>query len=183
MACGQKKIIFTKIIVHPGWYNGDMKLFEKFIKKILRRAQDKKVDNKPKNTNEKIKVDDKKNPSSGSQKKQIGAENEFLKNLPPGVKIKRIEIGPKQIIKGIIYLAIFFSILSALKNFLVAGGVTQVPISKLIEGIKNQEVSKILVSDNEIVAETKDGQKILITSKEPNISLTEILQKEGVNRR
>ena len=158
-----------------------MKLFEKFTKKILRQAQDKKVGNKPKNNNEKIKVDDKKNPLPGSQKKQIGAENEFLKNLPPGVKIKRIEIGPKQIIKGIIYLAIFFSIMSALKNFLVAGGVTQVPISKLIEGIKNQEVSKILVSDNEIVAETKDGQKILITSKEPNISLTEILQKEGID--
>lgn len=144
-----------------------MKLFQNLFKKNNHKKEGKKE--KSVNNNETI----------GNNKPNI--EKDFLKNLPPGVKIKKIEIGPKQIIKSIIYLVLFFSILSTLKSFLVAGGVTQVPISKLIEGIKNEEVAKILVSDNEIVAETKDGQKILITSKEPNISLTEILQKEGVD--
>ncbi len=144
-----------------------MKLFQNLFKKNNHKKEGKKE--KIVNNNETI----------GNNKPNI--EKDFLKNLPPGVKIKKIEIGPKQIIKSIIYLVLFFSILSTLKSFLVAGGVTQVPISKLIEGIKNEEVAKILVSDNEIVAETKDGQKILITSKEPNISLTEILQKEGVD--
>jgi len=144
-----------------------MKIFEELIKRIKIK----------KTNNNKEKVEDK----GKENNKKINPGDDFMKNLPPGVKIKRIEIGPKQIIRSIIYLVIFFSILSALKNFLVAGGVTQVPISKLIEGIKKEEVAKILVSDNEIVAETKDGQKILITSKEPNVSLIEILQKEGVD--
>ena len=150
-----------------------MKIFEELIKKVKKQTNEKKVETKKKVSGDNNGKTDKNNSTK--------AESEFMKNLPPGVKIKRIEVGPKQIIKSIIYLVLFFSILSALKNFLVAGGVTQVPISKLIEGIKNEEVTKVVVSDNEIVAETKDGQKILITSKEPSISLTEILQKEGVD--
>ncbi len=167
-----------------------MKLFDDLIKKVLRQAQDKKVGKKINNTDEKVNTGDKKNKNKDGKTGNSNppkadafgrAGNDFMKNLPPGVKIKRIEVGPKQIIKSVIYLVLFFSLLSFLKDFLVAGGVTQVPISKLIEGIKNEEVVKVVVSDNEIIAETKDGEKILITSKEPNISLTEILQKEGVD--
>ena len=150
-----------------------MKLFEELIKKFKKQTSGEKVETKKKK-NENI---DGKTGNNNPPK----TENDFMKNLPPGVKIKRIEVGPKQIIRSVIYLVLFFSILSFIKDFLVAGGVTQVPISKLIEGIKNEEVAKVVVSDNEIVAETKDGQKILITSKEPSISLTEILQKEGVD--
>jgi len=149
-----------------------MKIFEDLIKKVKKQIPGKKVE-----TKKKVSGDN----NGKTDNNKVGTDNEFMKNLPPGVKIKRIEVGPKQIIKSIIYLVLFFSILSTLKNFLVAGGVTQVPISKLIEGIKKEEVAKIVVSDNEIVAETKDGQKILVTSKEPSISLTEILQKEGVD--
>ena len=152
-----------------------MKLFDDLMKKIKKKVSYAKATE-----------DLKKKKASGdtngkTDNNKTKAENDFMKNLPPGVKIKRIEVGPKQIIKSVIYLVLFFSILSVLKDFMVAGGVTQVPISKLIEGIKNEEVSKVVVSDNEIIAETKDGEKILITSKEPNISLTEILQKEGVD--
>ena len=162
-----------------------MKIFDDLIKKIKKKVSFAKtkedLKKKKVETKKKVNGDSNKKTDSSTASQSGRAGDEFIKNLPPGVKIKRIEVGPKQIIRSIIYLVLFFSILSTLKNFLVAGGVTQVPISKLIEGIKNEEVIKVVVSDNEIVAETKDGEKILITSKEPNISLTEILQKEGVD--
>ena len=99
-----------------------MKFFEDLKKKIKKPKLEKKNSVKQ---------------NSAEKNKNNEIPKELLDKLQPGVRIKRIEIGPKQIIKGIIYLAIFFSILSALKNFLVAGGVTQVPISKLIEGINS----------------------------------------------
>ncbi|MFA5749790.1 MAG: ATP-dependent zinc metalloprotease FtsH [Candidatus Shapirobacteria bacterium] len=122
---------------------------------------------------------DKKKAKKQDSAKQ--SKNEFLKNLPPGVKIKRIEVGPKQIIKLVIYAVIFFWLISTLKQFLMSQGVEQVPISQLVTSVKNQEVSKITVSDNEIIAELKNNEKILVTSKESGISMTEILQKEGID--
>jgi len=133
---------------------------------------------KKKKTEEK-KVEVEKNKKQSAEQKKIN--DDFLKNLPPGVKIKRIEIGPKQIIKWIIYVILFFWLLSTLRQFLVSNGVTQVPLSQLVGAIRNQEVSKITVSDNEVMAELKDSKKILVTSKESNISMTEILQKEGID--
>jgi len=114
-------------------------------------------------------------------KKKTDINDEFLKNLPPGVKIKRIEIGPKQIIKWAIYIILFFWLISTVRQFLTTNGVEQVPISQLIDSIKKDQVTKITVSDNDIVAEMKDNKKVLVTSKESTISLTEILQKEGVD--
>jgi len=114
-------------------------------------------------------------------KKKIDLENDFLKNLPPGVKIKKIEIGPKQIIKLVIWVVLIFWILSTLGQFLVKSGVNQVNISQLVESIKKDEISKVTVSDNEIIAESKDNKKILVTSKETSISLVELLQKEGID--
>ncbi len=144
-----------------------MKMFENLIKKInpkKKQNKDKKLEGKVKNQNKKTVIED-----------------EFLKNLPPGVKIKKIEIGPKQIIKWFIYLVLFFWLVSMLGQFLENSGVSQVPISELVSAAKKEEISKLVVSDNEIVAELKNEQKILVTTKEPSISLVEILQKEGVD--
>jgi cell division protease FtsH len=130
----------------------------------------------------KNKIADKKTETE-KVKKQVknNINDDFLKNLPPGVKIKQIQIGPKQLIKWAIYIVLFFWLISTVRQFLVSQGVEQVPISQLVGAVKNQEVSKITVSDNEIVAELKDNKKILVTSKESDISMTEILQKEGVD--
>jgi cell division protease FtsH len=132
-----------------------------------------------KQTQEKDKSGDKEKVKK--QDKNNTINDDFFKNLPPGVKIKKIEIGPKQIIKWVIYLVLLFWLISTLRQFIVSQGVEQVPISQLITSVKNQEVSKITVSDNEIVAELKNNKKVMVTSKEPDISMTEILQKEGVD--
>ncbi len=108
-------------------------------------------------------------------------EEDFLKNLPPGVKIKKIEIGPKQIIKWFIYLILIFWLLSSLGGLLESAGVNQVSISELVNTIKQDKVESLMVSDNQIVAQLKDDKKIMVTSKEPTISLTEILQREGID--
>jgi len=140
-----------------------MKIFEKFNKKKeVKKTKDMESKDKIKN-----------------QKK---LEEDFLKNLPPGVKIKKIELGPKQIVKWVIYMVIFFWVISMLGNFLTSVGVSQVSISELVGKAKEGNVTKIVVSDNEIVAELKDSdEKIMVTSKEPDISLIEILQREGVD--
>ncbi len=146
-----------------------MKIFERFKRKVNKKNMATKTD------------EDFKKSKQIKDKDQKKAEEDFLKNLPPGVKIKKIEIGPKQIVKGIISVMIFFWLLSLLGGFLESAGVTQVPISELVSAIKDEKVAQIVVSDNEIVAELKDDKKIMITSKESTISLTEILQKEGVD--
>nr|MCW1949279.1 ATP-dependent zinc metalloprotease FtsH [Candidatus Shapirobacteria bacterium] len=71
---------------------------------------------------------------------------------------------------------------SALGNFLTNVGVTQVPISELVGAAREDKINKLMVSDNEIVAELKgDDKKILVTSKEPGVSMIEIFQKEGID--
>jgi len=138
-----------------------MKVFENLKKKLNRKPEikDKKID-----------------------KKKIGNEipKEILDKLPPGVKIKRIVIGPKQIIKTIISIVIFFWLLSLLGGFLTPKNLSAVPISTLIESVKRGDVDKIIVSDNNVVANLKDGT-IMVSSKETSISMTEILQKENVD--
>ncbi|MBP6866875.1 ATP-dependent zinc metalloprotease FtsH [Candidatus Shapirobacteria bacterium] len=120
------------------------------------------------------------------EKKELDKKNkideEIFKNLPPGVKIKKIEIGPKNIIKWLIYIFLFLGLMSFLGEVIMGSTVDQVSMSEFIDKVKKDEVKKVMVSDNEIVAELNDEQKkLLVTSKEPNISLTEILQKEGVD--
>lgn len=120
----------------------------------------------------------KKKEEVGKNKKM---EEDFLKNLPPGVKIKKIEIGPKQIIKWFIYLILIFWLLSSLGSLLESAGVNQVSISELVDTIKQDKVESLMVSDNQIVAQLKTDKKIMVTSKEPTISLTEMLQREGID--
>jgi len=144
-----------------------MKIFEA-LKKILKSKTN------PVKQDGSKKQDDKKNNDNKIPK-------ELLDKLPPGVKIKKIEIGPKQIVKFIIYLILGYWILSILMQFLVPETVSQVPISEVIQKTKNNEVEKIVVADSQIVATLKNEKKILVASKEVAISMTEILQKEGVD--
>ena len=122
------------------------------------------------------------------EKKEIKKDNkkneipkEFLDKLPPGMKVKSIVIGPKQIIRFVIYLILGYWILSTLIQVLMPGTVSQVPISEIIQDTKKGQVDKIVVEDNQIVATLKEENKILVASKETDISMTEILQKEGVD--
>ena len=133
-----------------------MKIFEKFKKKEAEKTDNKKKRDQPIN-------------------------DEFLKNLPPGVKIKKIEIGPKQIVKFLIYVVLFWWVLSTLKELFISDKVSQVPISQVIESVKKNDVAEITVTDDEVLAQLKSENKILVSSKESNISLTEILQKEGID--
>jgi len=106
---------------------------------------------------------------------------ELLDKLPPGVKIKRIVVGPKQVVKLIIWLILGYWILSTLTSFLMPEVVSQVPISQIIQAVKKDEIKKIVVADNQILATLKNEDKVLVASKETAISMTEILQKEGID--
>jgi cell division protease FtsH len=139
-----------------------MKKFEDLKKELKNLGLKRKGDVKKKNEKNKIPKD-------------------LLGKLPPGTKIKKIEIGPKQIIKLIIYLILGYWILSSLKQVLVSETISQVSISEVISAVKKNEVEKIVVADDQILATLKTDGKILVASKEISISMTEILQKEGVD--
>ncbi|MEI8067999.1 MAG: ATP-dependent zinc metalloprotease FtsH [Candidatus Shapirobacteria bacterium] len=143
-----------------------MKIFEDLKKKILRQAQDVKKNIAKKN---------------GADKKSQDINKDLLNNLPPGVKIKKIEIGPKQILKFIIYLILFFWVISTVSQLFSPQDVTKVPLSVLIENIKNNKASKLTVTDNDVMLTLKDGNKILTSSKESSVSMADILQKQGVD--
>jgi cell division protease FtsH len=104
-----------------------------------------------------------------------------MKNLPPGVKIKRIEIGPAQVMKGILYLILIYWGLSLLKGLFVPEEIVKAPLSQVVEVIKKNEAEDITVMDNEILVKLKAGEKILVASKEPTTSMAELLQREGVD--
>ena len=57
---------------------------------------------------------------------------------------KKIEIGPKQIIKVLIYAFLIWWVLSTLKQLFVSDKVAQVPISQVIEAAKKNDVAKKL---------------------------------------
>ncbi|MDD2483336.1 MAG: ATP-dependent zinc metalloprotease FtsH [Candidatus Shapirobacteria bacterium] len=124
---------------------------------------------------------DKNKTEAKKTEKKNAIPKELLDKLPPGVKIKRIEIGPKQIVKLVIYLILGYWILSTLVQVLLPKTVSSVSISEVITAAKKDEVSKIVVADNQIMATLKSGDKIMVASKETSISMTEILQKEGVD--
>lgn len=106
---------------------------------------------------------------------------EIMDKLPPGVKIKKIEIGPAQIMKTLISLLMFYIIGSALITGLVGDKLAKVPLSTVIEAIKKNEVEEMTVMDNEILATLKEEGKILVASKESNVSMSDIMQKEGID--
>lgn len=157
--------------------NQSKKITEK-LRQIWGKNKDQRKRSKEvKNERKKNFLKDKKN----NLKNKKAEMNSLLGQLPPGVKIKKIVIGPKQILRTIIYMILIFWMVSTLGRFLNSGGAIKVPISEVIEVIKKEEVSKITVADDEILVEIKDKEKVLSSVKESNISLTEILQREGID--
>ena len=144
-----------------------MKFFEDLKKKINNSA----VENK--------KGIDKKKKEILKQAQDMNKE--IFDKLPPGVKVKKIEIGPKQILKFVIYLILFFWVISTLKQLFSTQEVTKVPLSVAIENIKNNKADKVTVTDNEIMINLKDSNKILLSSKESTMALAQILQQQGVD--
>ena len=125
-----------------------------------------------------IKIDQKKN---GKKKQDSGIPKEILDKLPPGVKIKKIEIGPSQILKLILYVVLIFWLVSVAKQFVTPEEIVNVPLSTAIEAIKKNETQEVTVVDDEIMVKLKDEKKILVAAKESNTSMSELLQKEGVD--
>ncbi|MBU3935460.1 hypothetical protein KJ909_02190, partial [Patescibacteria group bacterium] len=120
-----------------------------------------------------------KNKKTGKKNNKI--PQEILDKLPPGVKIKKIEMGPRQVLRAIIVVLLISWFLSTIKEVLVPEEIVQVPLSKVVEAIKKDESKEITVSDDQIVVNLKNEDKILVSSKEPGVSLTEILQGEGID--
>lgn len=116
------------------------------------------------------------------KEKDVGVPKEVLDKLAQqGIKLKRIEIGPKQILKAIVYVVLTMWMVSTVRSALSTTEVESVPLSTSIETIKSGKAGEITVMDDEILVKMKDSNKILVTSKEPGASAVEILQREGVN--
>ncbi|MFA6007293.1 MAG: ATP-dependent zinc metalloprotease FtsH [Candidatus Shapirobacteria bacterium] len=128
-----------------------------------------------------IKNRDKKSDFRNKKKGDSTIPKEILDKLPPGVKIKKIEIGPAQIIRTVIYLIVFYMVVSTLLGALVGQNVEKTSLSAIIDSIKKGQVEEVTVMDSEILAKLKDGGKILTASKETNVSMSDILQKEGID--
>lgn len=107
--------------------------------------------------------------------------DEVMKNLPPGVKVRRIEIGPKQLIRGVIYIVVGFWILSILRQALLPVEIEKVALSEVVGVIKKGEAKEVTVMDNEILVTVNGSDKVLVSSKEPTMSMAELLQKEGID--
>ena len=115
------------------------------------------------------------------KKKDNEIPKEVLDKLPPGVKVRRIEIGPKQILKFVLYLILLFWGLSIVRQVLLPQEIESVPLSQVILAIKDGQSQEVVVSDNEVMVTLKDEGKILVSSKEPTVSMTETLQREGID--
>lgn len=115
------------------------------------------------------------------KQKQDEIPDELLKNLPPGVKVKKIEIGPKQIMKVVLYLVLGFWLFSVISQILVPGTIEKVPLSETVKVIKDGAAQEVVVMDNEIVVKVKDSERTLVSSKEGSTSMLEVLQREGVD--
>lgn len=115
------------------------------------------------------------------KKKDSAIPDELMKNLPPGVKIKRIEIGPSQIMKGLLYIVLIYWTLTVLRQVFLPEEIVKAPLSQVVEVIKKNEAEEVTVMDNEILVKLKNEGKILVSSKEPSTSMAEILQREGIN--
>lgn len=107
--------------------------------------------------------------------------DDFLKNLPPGVKVTKIELGPKQIVRSLVYVFLIFWIINTIGQIFNPGVVEKVSLSQTIEAIKQDKVEKIIVMDNEIIAKLKGENKSITSSKESSVSMAEILQKENID--
>jgi cell division protease FtsH len=146
----------------------DMKFWEKMFKK----TEEKVATDKIKKGN---------NQKKETKNKKKAKKDEFLKNLPPGVKVTKIELGPKQFFRLIIYMVLIYWIFSLSKDIFLPVSIEKVPLSQSIEAVKKGQVEEIVVTDNEIMFTLKEGDKTFSSSKEPASSMVEILQKEEID--
>ncbi len=116
-----------------------------------------------------------------TRKKEVGIPKEVLDKLPPGVKVQRVEIGPRQIIRLVIYGVLVWWLVTTMQGALSSESVMSVPLSTAIEAIRKDNSAKITVMDNQILVEVPSESKILVSSKEGNSSMAEILQREGIS--
>jgi len=107
-------------------------------------------------------------------KKEI--PDDLLKNLPPGTKITRIEIGPRQVLQFILTLILIFWGISAISQLIVGDSVKRVSLSDALWQIKNDKAEEITVMDNEILIKIKGETKTLVASKEGNGTMKKILK-------
>jgi len=140
----------------------------------------------------------KKNPplrkSSGKAKKKKENKeipDDLLKNLPPGVKIHKIEIGPVQILRFIMTLVLIFWGISMVAQFLVGDNVERVSLSDILWQIRENKTEEVTVMDNEILVKIKNEdppssetsvkqRKTLVASKEGNGTMEEILKNANI---
>ena len=115
------------------------------------------------------------------KKEEEKIPKEIMDKLPPGTKVKKIEIGPKQILKVILYIVIIGWILSIIRQLIVPQDMQDVPLSQVVETIKKNQAEEITVMDNDIVVKVKGSGKMLVSAKESTTSMAEILQREGID--
>ncbi|MGI5841127.1 MAG: ATP-dependent zinc metalloprotease FtsH [Patescibacteria group bacterium] len=106
---------------------------------------------------------------------------EVRDKLPSNMKVKRVKIGPGSILRGLVYVILAFWLFSSIRQMFTPNNMVEAPLSTVVETIKNNEAEKVIVMDNEILVELKDGDQVLMASKEPGSSMTEILQREGID--
>ena len=99
------------------------------------------------------------------KKEDVKIDNEILKNLPPGVKIHKIEIGPKQILRFILTIILFFWGISAIAQLIVGDSVKRVSLSEALTVIKENKAEEITVMDNEVLIKVKDQENSCKTKK------------------
>jgi len=121
------------------------------------------------------------NKGGKNKAKDLRIPKEVADRLPPGVKITKIEIGPQQVLKTILWMLIIFWGLGVIRQALVPEVLEKVAMSRAVEIIKTTKGVEVSVVDNEILIKIKDQNKILVASKEGNASMAEILQREGVD--
>jgi len=115
------------------------------------------------------------------EEKKTSNVKEMMKKLPKGSVIKQITIGPEQIVKWIVYALIFGYVLSVVAQYFSNTNIVPSTYSEMVSAIKDNKAKEIIVREKEVVVELNSENKILIASKEPNVSFIEYLQKEGMD--
>lgn len=112
--------------------------------------------------------------------RQAQDEN-FMKNLPPGVVVKKIEVTPDKVLKWVLYGLLAAWLLFSLRTALMGQEVTKATFAEIVETIKADKAEELVISDNDLILKIKDSKKVMVASKEPGLTVAEYLQKEGVD--
>lgn len=119
----------------------------------------------------------------GSKKpeKKVKKETDWTQGLPKGVMVKQIEISGEKLLRWLLYVGIAVYFLWAGRKMLANTVEEQVPFSQLVEIIKNSQAEIVRVSEGQISVKLRDKNEIKTAFKEPNMSMVEYLQKEGID--